>query len=248
MRIRSAVHEAFADREQGSSAHIIAAESGDGGDVLLAVGDRRVHSLARAAFDPDDPLARMARSLRGSIVASANRDGKGAVRSVAVMGLNAATEASILAANLAISYAQLGTQTVLVEANVGSALQGTLFSATHDKGLLEVLNGEVDARATVAQSAVRGLWIMTAGVAGGDAMVLLDGERFHRRAMPLLDAFGMMVVDVGISFSDPPTMCEALDAAIIVVRRDITPIADIRRLADRLEEMKTPIVGTVLAT
>jgi Mrp family chromosome partitioning ATPase len=247
MRIRSAAHEAFSDHEFGSAGHAVAAEAGDDGNVLLPAGDPRVHDLARAAFDPDDPLSRMARALRGSIAASAGRDGRGQIRSVAVMGLHAATEASILAANLAIAYAQLGTQTVLVEANVGSALQGRLFNATHDKGLLEVLNGEADARSTVELSAVRGLWVMTTGAAG-DAMVLLDGERFHRRAMPLLDAFGMMVVDVGIAFNDPPTLCEALDAAVIVARRDVTSIEDMRRLAGRLEEMKTPVVGTVLAT
>jgi Mrp family chromosome partitioning ATPase len=248
MRIKSATHEAFLDRELGSAAHVVAAEAGDGESTLLAAGDPRVHSLARAAFDPDDPLSRMARSLRGAIVASADRDGKEPVRSVAVMGLDSATEASILAANLAISYAQLGTRTVLVEANVSNALQSRLLKATHGKGLLEVLSGKVDARSAVELSAVRDLWIITAGTAGDDEMVLLDGERFHRRAMPLLDAFGMMVVDVGITFNDPPTMCEALDAAVIVVRRDITSIEDIRRLVGRLEEMKTPVVGTIIAT
>lgn len=247
MRIKSTAQPVFFDREFGSDGSAVA-EPGDGINVLFAPGDMRVHSLARAAFDPDDPLARMARSLRGSIGANPQRYGKSSVRSVAIMGLHAATEASILAANLAISYAQFGTQTVLVEANPGASLQRRLFNAQGVTGLLDVLNGDVDVRSAAESSAVRGLSIVTAGDIGEGAMMLLDGERFHRRAMPLLDAFDMMVVDVGMTFNDPPTMCEALDVAVVVARRDVTSINEIRRIAERLGEMSTPLVGAILAT
>lgn len=248
MRIRSTAQQASPDPETGSAPHIVAIEGGARAEVLLAPGDPRVHDLARAAFDPEDPLSRMARSLRGSIVASVAQSGAGPIRSVAVMGLHAAAEASILAANLAISYAQLGTQTVLVEANPGEVRQRSLLHARHEIGLLDILDGDVDVRSIVEPSAVRGLSIVTTGAVRDGAMVLLDGERFHRRAMPLLDVFGMMVVDVGLAFNEPPTLCEALDAAIVVVRRDVTSIDDMRRLLGRLEEMNVRIVGSIIAT
>jgi protein-tyrosine kinase len=248
MRIRSTAQPVRSDPEVGPAPHVVMLKGAEGADVLLAPGDPRVHDLARAAFDPEDPLARMARSLRGSIIASAAQGGTRPIRSVAVVGLHAATEASILAANLAISYAQLGTQTVLVEANPGEALQRQLLNARHGSGLLEILNGEEDVRSIVEPSAVRGLSIVTTGVVRDGAMMLLDGERFHRRAMPLLDAFGMMVVDVGMAFNEPPTLCEALDAAIVVVRRDVTSIEDMRCLVGRFEEMNVRVVGSVIAT
>jgi len=247
MRIRSTAQHAFPDPEIGSAPHVVEVKGG-GAEVLLAPGDPRVHDLARAAFDPEDPLSRMARSLRGSIVASVAQGGVGPIRSVAVMGLHAATEASILATNLAISYAQLGTQTVLVEANPGEALQRRLLKTRHESGLLEILDGDEDVRSIVEPSAVRGLSIITTGAARDGAMMLLDGERFHRRAMPLLEAFGMMVVDVGLAFNEPPTLCEALDAAIVVVRRDITSVEDMQRLLGRLEDMNVRVVGSVIAT
>lgn len=248
MRIRSTAQQERADPEIGSASPVAIVKGGGGAEVLLAPGDPRVHDLARAAFDPEDPLSRMARSLRGSIVASVAHDGAGPIRSVAVMGLHATTEASILAANLAISYAQLGTQTVLVEANPGEALQRSLLKTRHESGLLDILDGDGDVRELAEPSAVRGLSIITTGTARDGAMVLLDGERFHRRAMPLLDAFGMMVVDVGLTFNEPPTLCEALDAAVVVTRRDVTPIEDMRRLVSRLEEMNVRVVGSVIAT
>lgn len=248
MRIRSMAQHVSSALEVDPISPAASAGERTWSDVLLTQGDPRVHGLARAAFDPDDPLSRMARSVRGAIAAFAAQGGKGSIRSVAVMGLDASTEASILAANLAITYAQFGAQTVLVEANTAGGLQRTLLNTKLEHGLFEILNGDGDPRSMIEPSAISGLSIVTTGATRDGGMMLLDGERFHRRAKPLLDAFAMMVVDVGMAFNEPPTMCEALDAAVVVVRRDVTAVEDLRRLRVRLEEMNTPVVCSVVAT
>ncbi|WP_298090537.1 hypothetical protein [uncultured Sphingomonas sp.] len=244
MRIRSSEHRVLvADRVEANENEPRQPQP----DVVLAPEDARLSRYARAAYDPDDPVARMARSLRLSIAASTRADAM-PVRSVAILGVGAPFEASVVAANLAISYAQAATPTVLVDANLGSPAQHALLGLPQTAGLAAVLAGDDDARSLVEPSAVRNLSVLVAGRSGPDAAVLLDGERFHRRAMPLLDSYGMMVVDVGMTHNDPPTLCEAVDAAILIVRRGSTPVEAIRHVADRLGEMRTALVGTLLAT
>ncbi len=248
MRIRSTEHRASAPEP------ILANENDPprpSADLLPPPDAARISRFAQAAYDPDDPMARVARSLRLSI-AAAPRDGLAPIRSVAVLGLGTPFAASVVAANLAIAYAQAATPTVLVDAHLAAPVQHELLGVGQSAGLAAVLAGEAEARGLVERTAVRGLAVLAAGRAGPDATVLLDGERFHRRAMPLLDSHGMMVVDVGTVDGgtiggDPPLLCGAVDAAIIVVRRHATPVQSIRHVADRLADMRTLVVGTLVA-
>ncbi|WP_174296487.1 hypothetical protein [Sphingomonas bacterium] len=217
-----------------------------GGTMLLLPHNSPLSWLARAAFDAEDPVARMARSLCGSI-AAAVEPGEAPIQSTGVIGLDTTLEASILAANLAISYAQLGTPTVLIDANIQISRQHALFGVAASGGLIAALSGEGSARALAEPTAVRNLSVLPAGSPSGDASVLLDGERFHRRAMPLLESFATMIVDVGAPFGEPPSMCGAIDAMILVVRRDVTTLEAVRRMGARLADMKTRVVGIVVA-
>jgi len=64
--------------------------------------------------------------------------------------------------------------------------------------------------------------------------------------MPLLESYGMMIVDVGMSLDEPAALCEALDAAIIVVRQDSASTEEVRHTVARLDDMKTRIVGSLM--
>jgi len=213
-------------------------------DMLLAPSDTRLSPYAKAAFDPDDPVSRTARSIRMSIAAATTSVAP--IRSVAVLNIDAPFEASVLAANLAITYAQGNIRTVVVDANAIDARQHELLGVSQGDGLTSVLGGEADARSAIEATPVHNLFVLPIGAAGQNSPILLDGERFHRRVIPLLDSFGMMVVDVGMAFEDPPALCETIDAAVLIVRRNRTAIAAIQHLVGRLGDMKTRVVGTLI--
>jgi Mrp family chromosome partitioning ATPase len=152
----------------------------------------------------------------------------------------------VLAANLAITYAQGNIRTVIIDANAVDARHHELLGVSQGDGLTSVLDGEVDALSAIEATLVRNLFVLPIGTASQNSSLLLDGERFHRRVMPLLDSFGMMIVDVGMAFEDPPAFCETLDAAVLIVRRNRTSIAAIQHLVGRLGDMKTRVVGTLI--
>jgi len=213
-------------------------------DLLLVAGDSRLSPYAKAAFDPDDPVSRTARSLKMSIASAATSTAP--IRSVAVLNIDAPFEASVLAANLAITYAQGNIRTVIVDANAVDARHHELLGVSQNDGLTSVLAGDVDALSAIEATLVRNLFVLPIGVASQNNSLLLDGERFHRRVIPLLDSFGMMIVDAGMAFEDPPAFCETLDAAVLIVRRNRTTIAAIQHLVGRLEDMRTRVVGTLI--
>lgn len=240
MRIRSSESRiALAER-----APLFDAEGEAQEEVLLPPSDTRLSRYAKAAFDPDDPVSRTARSLRMSI--SSATSAATPIRSVAVINVDAPFEGSVLAANLGIIYAQSGIATVVVDASAADPRQHELLGVQAGEGLIAVLGGDVDARSVVEATPVRDLFVLPVGPTDQHSPILLDGERFHRRVVPLLDSFGMMVVDVGSIAEDPPAFCETIDGAVLIVRRNQTMVAAIQHLVGRLSDMKIIIVGTLI--
>lgn len=245
MRIRSTEHAVLvhdADAVEEAPRNEDAA-----GEVVLAPEDGRLSPLAVAAFDPENAVARLARSLRLSISALPLPD-EPPIRSVAVLGASAGFEASVLAANLAITYAQGGTPTVLVDANLEQPSQHLFFGLHESAGLAAALAGEADVRTLVQPSPIADLVVLPGGESAANAPVLLDGQHFHHGAMRLLESYGMMIVDAGVPFGEPAAVCEAIDAAVVVVRKNTTSVEEIEHVINRLSDMKARVVGTIMAT
>jgi len=203
-------------------------------------------NLVVGAFETDDAFARAARSLRMSIAAATSFDGS-PVRSVALLGIDAADETSMLAASLAQSYARTGVTAVLVDANyAGATRHVTGDRARSPSGLAAVLNGELDARSAVTPTSIDGLFVLPLGALSDGKTIPSSGEQFHRRVKPLLESYAFMIVDAGTSDEDPPALCEALDAVVLVVRRNRTTIAQAQHYIGRLVDMKIRPVGTLI--
>jgi protein-tyrosine kinase len=224
-------------------------------DVVYTKGDALAHqlpvdripgTLTEGGIESGDEIAQLIRSLRLSISALV-RPSAAPARSIAVVGIDAGREAAAIAANLGISYAQTGVTTVIVDSNVHDAMQHELLGVPPGAGLPSVLSGASDARAATDITSVRNLSLLSAGPADTRDSSLVDGERFHRRAMPLLDWHDMLIVDGGNTTSDPPALCEVMDGVVLVVRRNKTEIAKVDHISRRLAAMGTTLFGIIIA-
>jgi Mrp family chromosome partitioning ATPase len=237
MRIRSV--------EEDTRSNDIVYAKGEGLAHQLPI-DRLPGSLAGGVGDSDSQMSQLIRSLRLSISALV-RPSSAPARSIAVVGIDAAAEAAVIAANLGISYAQTGVTTVIVDGNLTDAMQHDLLSMPLGDGLATVLSGASEARAATMVTSVRNLSLLTAGETDTPEVALIDGERFHRRAMPLLDWHDMLIVDGGNATNDPPSLCEVMDGVVLIVRRNKTEIAKVDHIRQRLIAMKTTLFGIIIA-
>jgi Mrp family chromosome partitioning ATPase len=239
MRIRSSEHSVL-DRPEEP---IVAEVAGPGGGGPSA---RPRHPCLVTLSEPDHPIARLVRNVRLSL--SAQQDPEDPpVRSVAVIGVGEGTaqEASAIAANLALTYAQGGTTTVLVDANLDRPTQHLFFDGA-DGGGLAAVGPTVDIRQQVRPAGTANLALLAGGPLSASLPHLMDGQQFHRRILPLLESYSLMVVDIGAPFGEPPAICEAVDAAVLIVRRDRTGVEQVEKLTQRLEQMSVQVAGTIL--
>ncbi|MEW9855649.1 CpsD/CapB family tyrosine-protein kinase [Novosphingobium sp. M1R2S20] len=213
------------------------------GFSVLSGEDNRVDPVVVTAFDPEDVLARTARHLRSTVTAAKRHNGQ-PVRSVALIGRDTAAELPILAANLSVACAQTGVTTLLIDADLDHPHQHALFRVRNRAGLATLLAGN-EQGGLEQPTAIGGLSVLTAGPAVPNASELFDRQRLANAVEMFAEEFGLVLVDAGCE-ATAVAAAQGLDAAIVVLRRNVTHTRDLRLLVNHLESNGQTVLGTVL--
>ena len=128
----------------------------------LQEGDTSVDPEVLAAFDPGHAFVASLRMLRGQIGLRA-LDATPPTPCVAILGGESRAGRSYVAANLAVVFAQLGTRTLLIDADLVCPRQHTLFRVSNRAGLSSILAGRASLSAVNPIAALPGFAILPAG-------------------------------------------------------------------------------------
>jgi protein-tyrosine kinase len=186
---------------------------------------------------PDSPAAEQYRVLHQRLVRIAARR---PMRVVAVTSAGRREGRTTTAANLALTAAQEGRATVLVEGDLRRPSLASLLGLAPRAGLAEVIEG----KAELAQAVTR-LGPLSVLCAGGDGA---DAPLRNPRAIAVLEqlraAYDFVVVDAppAIAFSDGDRLAGAADGAILVVRAGATPRQVVRLALESLGERAAGVV------
>lgn len=219
------------------------------GFPLLPPGTDEVHPLVVAATSVDDPYVVKMRTIRAKIVASAKERATSQHRQmVALVGIGASEEVSVMAANLAVIYAQLGINTAAIDFGLQAPSLHMLLRVPNQNGVSLGFGGDQFSVAA-QQTAISNLWAVPAGPVSAAAASYMQRhsltdvvDSWHLSAdqvIACLPAMDQSIASLG-------TMLEGFDGVVLVARRDVTPIADIRAAIDSLDMKSVPIVGSVI--
>jgi Mrp family chromosome partitioning ATPase len=168
---------------------------------------------------------------------------------LAILSLQAGDEASILAANVAAVMAQMDGPTILVDADIERPSLDRLLRLPNRIGLAEQLGG-MALRLPVLQTAIDRLWLMPAGQAAGGAATLVEKGSLAEAAegwnLPDANLLAFLAERPrgGTAFGN---ILEKFDAVVVVARRGVTPVSEIRRVIDDLDRHHIPIAGSVVS-
>jgi len=216
---------------------------------LLSRDDSRIDPLVTAAFDADDAYVAKVRKVRAKLIATARENGglHGKLR-LAVLSVHGGGEAAILAANLGAVLAQMDGPTVLIDADVEQPSLDRLLRLPNQIGLAEQLSG-MALRLPITQTAVERLWLMPAGQAAGGAASLVEkgslADAAQRWNLPAANLLVLLSEQAGraTAFGN---ILECFDAVVLIARRGVTPMAEMRRIIDDLDRHRVPIAGSVM--
>lgn len=163
------------------------------------------------------------------------------VRVVAVTSSARGEGRTTTAANLALTAAQEGRTTVLVEADLRRPTLGRLFGLAPRPGLAELLDGSAELSQAIVR--VGALSVMTAGDVH-NAAGALRSPRVPAVLDALRAAHQYVILDAppAIAFADGDRLVAGADTAVLVVRAGSTPRAVVRLALEAIGERAAGIV------
>jgi succinoglycan biosynthesis transport protein ExoP len=180
----------------------------------LAVPDRGqvVHR------DPMSEASEAYRTIRTAIHFGAS----GEIRTVMVTSPTPGDGKSTVASNLAISMAQAGHRTLLIDADMRRPTQHTVFEMAPVLGLSAVLAGTGNLKELAVATAVDGLTLLPAGAIPRNPSEMLSSIRFSQFLQSAGETFDRIVIDSPpvLPVADAKVIGAVVDAVLLVVRID----------------------------
>lgn len=212
------------------------------GGVQQQKGYRGVAAASRPFSSEVETL----RSLRTELIVRAPEDNSQKV--LAIISPRNQEGRSYYAANLALLFAQTGRRTLLIDADFRNPVQDKLFKVRPTPGLADVLAGRVSYEDVQAPKGMHNLDVMPAGEISSNPLELLTRYALSIVLRNLSMRYDMIILDTppGILFADAQAIAAHAGSALMVVRRDKTPLRQVTRLSDAVSASGARLVGTVL--
>jgi capsular exopolysaccharide synthesis family protein len=161
-----------------------------------------------------------------------------AVRTLLVTSAVAGEGKSTTAANLALSFAQLGRRVVLIDADLRRPMVHHMFHLDNRQGLTALLQGDAVWSAMLHDTSLENLKILPTGGTPHNPTELLSTRRMHTLLEHLKSVFDLVIVDspVLLSIMDVAILAPQVDWTLLVhypARADRATVMEAKRLLDR---------------
>ncbi len=211
---------------------------------FLATSEESFSQELVAAYQPMSLQVEALRAVRGQLML---RWFTNVHKTLTLVSLSRGEGRSLMAANLAIVFSQLGERTLLIDADLRQPRQHTLFKLQSVYGLSDVLAGRADLTVITRIPAFRDLSILPAGTMPPNPVELIS-RGLKKCLQELQTQFDVILIDT------PPAE-QAVDAQIIasncggsllVVRQHKTRMHDLQLLKEALQDTGSQCLGVVL--
>jgi protein-tyrosine kinase len=199
-----------------------------------------------ALKEPFGPVAEHFRSLRSQLLMRAWPDGE-PHRAVALISPDVGDGRSWTAANLAITLAQLGQRTLLVDANLRTPRLHELFKLPNGSGLSGILSGRADHDSIVQVAAVESLFVLPAGATPPNPLELVERAAFSQLMRELVAKFDHVIVDTPAAAlgADASVIAARCGSAVILARKDHSAFVALQELVASFAGSHARIAGVV---
>ncbi len=199
-----------------------------------------------AAYQPFSRETEMLRTVRSQLMArwfDARR------KTLAVIGVDAGQGTSLFCANLAIVFAQLGQQTLLIDTNLRRPRQHRIFGLKGRQGLSDLIVGRVGMEALVRTDTFVNLSVLPAGTVPPNPHELLSNMPFTDLHASLADRFDIGLLDAPAftAGADAFEVARRAGGALLVVRKDKARLRDLDAINRQLDGAGIQVVGSILA-
>lgn len=198
--------------------------------------------------DPASPTADAIRGIQAQLQETYLSRG---IRSFAVVADGPGRGTTFLAANLAVFCAQLGMNTVLVDANFENPRQASLFGIPPDTpGLSDwlVLTGSARHQGQFGVNIFRNFVLVPAGTRN-DADLVLQQANLKSIVVDLVRFYEVVIFDSppASDFAHAMAIAGGSERTLLIGRRGVTLVKDFEELKLRVEQCQGRVAGLIIS-
>jgi len=196
-------------------------------------------------FAPKSPISEAYRSLRTSIQ-YAKADAQ--LKTIVVTSPGPQEGKSTTVANLAITIAQMGTKTLLVDTDLRRPVLHTIFSLDRSKGISNYLVGTIEAEDAIFKTDIDNLYLMPCGTLPPNPSELLGSKAMKQCISKLKNKFDIILFDSPpiMAVTDAAVLSSEVDGVILVVKAGQTDRNAVIRSYEILKNIPNHIIGALL--
>ncbi len=197
--------------------------------------------------DPRSNAAEAFRSLRTNLIFSSIEN---PLTTLLVTSAAQSEGKSQVAANLAVTLAQSGNKTILVDADLRKPAQHTIWNTKNERGLTTMmLDNSAVSSPPLLDTEIENLQLLTSGVLPPAPADLLSSQRMSEVIGVLKARANYIIFDSPpiLAATDATLLSTKLDGTLLVIRAGSTRREDALRARQSLERVHARIIGAVLS-
>lgn len=155
---------------------------------------------------------------------------------------------STVASNLAVTLAQGGTRTLLIDGDLRRGNVHHLFDTPNDSGFSEIVSGRLPWQSCLKPGPTPNLSLITRGSSNETPSAQLLSKTTDEFLKSVGEAFDCVLIDSApvLAVDDTTVLAPRSDGVIFVVRLGFSTSKNIRAAFDLLKDRRVTLVGTVL--
>lgn len=196
--------------------------------------------------DSDSPVAEAYRTIRTAVFFGTRNE---EAETILVTSPAPADGKTTLVSNLAITMAQAGQRTLILDGDFRKQMQHKIFEVNHrDVGLSSVLAGSKTLDEVIKPTGIKGLDLLSCGLRLNNPSEALNSKRFSDVLEILTDRYDRVIVDAPpvIPVTDAKILAAICDVTLLVLRAEKSTRKVSRQARDGLLSVGANILGALV--
>ncbi|WP_235785007.1 polysaccharide biosynthesis tyrosine autokinase, partial [Staphylococcus haemolyticus] len=198
-----------------------------------------------AHYKPKSITSEKFRGIRSNIMfSSANNE----IKSIIVTSEKPAAGKSIVSANIAVTYAQAGYKTLIIDGDMRKPTQQYNFETANYDGLSNLIIGKSDFDKAISSTRVENLDLLTSGPVPPNPSELIASNRFKNIYSQLMDMYDFILIDTPpvTSVTDAQVFLQIVKDCVMIIDTEKNNKNEIKKAKQLIEQADGHIIGAVL--